>query len=420
MTAASPEHGDVPRRVIYGLVAAGFTVMFVSSSIKSVYQVYFASLADFFDCGRAGLAWSGSAFMLVTGVASPLVGALSDRYGPLNTVAVGAVTAGIGLVAASVWQASLPVFTLAYGVAGAFGLAAMTYVPMGVLVDRLFEERRTGLAYAVVTNGTSVGFIVLSPFWLWLQPLVSWQHTFLTVGLLFVGPLACGVWLLSRLKPAQAGLQVAADSRNADARPVSTWRRIRTDPGFYALAIGFFGCGATMAFIDVHLVAFWQGEHALVRQMSGAMMLLGVLELTSGLATGWLAARYDRRRLLAAFYLLRAVSMTLLFSSTDEVRTWCFGALFGASYLGTVVLTSMFCLERYGIAIKGRVFGILFFVHQIGAFCAVQFGAIGFDRSGSYRSLITALALLTVASAVSVWVGLRKPTRATPAERRPA
>jgi hypothetical protein len=112
--------------------------------------------------------------------------------------------------------------------------------------------------------------------------------------------------------------------------------------------------------------------------------------------------------LLAGFYLLRSLSMTLLFSHADGVRTLCFSAVFGASYLGTVVLTSMSCLERYGIAMKGRVFGLLFFVHQIGALCAVQLGAIGFDAFGSYRPLITALAAVTVASAVAVWFGLRK------------
>lgn len=284
----------------------------------------------------------------------------------------------------------------------------MTYVPMGVLVDRLFEQRRTGLVYAVVTNGTSIGFIVLSPFWLWLQPLVDWQQTFLIVGLLFIGPIACGVWLISRLDATRQCLPVLVRNASGERDRWAVWRPVMTDPGFYALAIGFFGCGATMAFIDVHLVAFWQDTHALIREMSVAMMLLGALELASGLATGWMATRYNKRALLAGFYVLRAMSMLLLFSSAGSVRTLFFSAFFGASYLGTVVLTSMFCLERYGVGIKGRAFGLLFLVHQVGAFCAVQLGAIGFDKFGSYRPLISALAVLTVVSAGAVWIGLQK------------
>ncbi|WP_431258604.1 MFS transporter [Roseateles chitinivorans] len=151
------------RSLVYGLVAVGFLVMFFSTSIKSVYQVYFADLATHFGRGRSDFAWSGSVFMLVTGLVSPLVGALSDRHGPLRTEVVGCLAAGAALTGASLFDRSLPVFVLGYGLLAAFGLAAMTYVPMGVLVDRLFEQKKSGLAYAVVTNGTSISFIVLSP-----------------------------------------------------------------------------------------------------------------------------------------------------------------------------------------------------------------------------------------------------------------
>ena len=58
----------------------------------------------------------------------------------------------------------MPLFVGVYGFIAAFAMAAMTHVPMGILVDRLFEQTKKGFAYAVVTNGTSIGFILLSPF----------------------------------------------------------------------------------------------------------------------------------------------------------------------------------------------------------------------------------------------------------------
>jgi len=119
--------------------------------------------------------------------------------------------------------------------------------------------------------------------------------------------------------------------------------------------------------------------------------------------------RYDKRRLLGIFYVLRSLAMLLLLSAQPEVRTLAFAGLFGASYLGTVVLTSMFCLERYGRAIKGRVFGLLFLAHQLGAFASVQLGAACFDAFGSYRPFVVALSALTVLGAVASWVRLRRP-----------
>jgi MFS family permease len=395
------------RVMIYKLVALGFLVMFLSTSLKSVYQVYFSSLADQFGRGRADFAWSGALFMLVTGLMSPVTGALSDRLGPLRTLLVGALVGGASLIGVCLAPQSLLLFVLAYGIGAAFALAAMTYVPMGVLVDRLFEQKKKGFAYAVVTNGTAVGFIVLSPFWIWLQPHVDWTTAFFATGLVLAGPVAVLVWWASRAAAA-GGLAQPAHPRGARA---GVWREVASDPGFYVLALGFFGCGATMAFIDVHLIPFWQDAGTPRLQMGLSMSVLGVLELVSGLATGWLAMRYDKRGLLGIFYALRSLAMLMLLVGAPGFGTLGFAAVFGASYLGTVVLTSMFCFERYGSEIKGQVFGVLFFVHQLGAFASVQLGAWCYDRTGGYQPAIMVLAALTVVAALASWIGLKTPLR---------
>ena len=232
---------------------------------------------------------------------------------------------------------------------------------------------------------------------------MSWNTAFLATGLVFVGPIAALAWMAARAAET-AGLGQAAPA--AGPKP-SAWGEVRTDPGFYVLAFGFFGCGATMAFIDVHLVAFWQDIGTPRSQMGFSMSLLGVLELVSGLTTGWLAMRFNKHSLLAIFYVLRSIAMLLLLTGVPKVQTVGFACVFGASYLGTVVLTSMYCFERYGGAIKGQVFGMLFLVHQSGAFASVQFGAFSFDAFGSYRPSITTLSLFTIAGAFASWIGLR-------------
>jgi MFS family permease len=389
------------RTIVYFLVAIGFAVMFASTAIKGIYQVYFVQLAEHYGQGRAQFAWSGGLFMLATGVMSPLVGALSDRVGPLRTSAIGAFAAGIACVSVAVWHQSLVFFSVAFGVVGAFGLAAMTFVPMGILVDRLFEERKKGLAYAVVTNGTAIGFIVLSPMWIWLQPQASWIAVFGAVGIALALPITAALWLVSRWEPS-SGPARGAQMHKQDA---SAWSVVQHDSVFYVLAAGFFGCGATMAFIDVHLLAHWQDQGVPRLEMAFAMSILGVLELLSGIASGMLALRFDKHRLLALFYAMRSLSMLLLLAPWLGILP--FAILFGASYLGTVILTSMFCFERYGSHIKGKVFGLLFLVHQVGAFLTVQLGAWSFESSRSYVHTIMGLALLTLVSAVCSWFGLR-------------
>jgi MFS family permease len=398
------------RYLIHRLVALGFVVMFLSTMVKGVYQVYFVQLAEHFGRGRTDFAWSASVFMLVTGLMSPVVGALSDRVGPLRTVVLGAATGGASFIGATLFASSLGLFIVAYGLGAAFAVAAMTYVPMGVLVDRLFEHRKKGFAFALVTNGTSIGFIVLSPLWIALQPQLDWTEAFGAVGLLLAGPVAVAAWYGARALQ-RAGL---AQPPAASGAPVSVWRQVRGDPGFYVLALGFLGCGATMAFIDVHLVAFWQDAGAARSRMGLSMSLLGVLELASGLVTGWLAMHWRKHALLAGFYLLRSLAMALLLAGGAEAQTVGFAVVFGASYLGTVVLTSMYCFERYGAAIKGQVFGLLFLAHQVGAFASVQLGAWSYDATGSYRGVAAALAVLTALGALASFVGLRERSADAP------
>ncbi|MCR1826346.1 MULTISPECIES: MFS transporter [Pseudomonadaceae] len=379
--------------LVAAVLAVGFMVMFLSSAMKGLYQVYFVDLATHFGEGRAGLALAGALFVLTIGLASPLVGWLSDSLGPLRTVALGSLCGGAVLLGVALFDGSLSFFVLLYGLFGAFALAAMTYVPMGILVDRLVGERSKAFAFAIVTNGTAIGFIVLSPLWIWLEQDVAWQRVFLWVGLLFALPMSLALYWVSRAVPL-----MPEAPRDGDAG--GSLGFLLKDPRFFILALSFASCGATMAFIDVHLVPYWQGEKVPASIQASGLSLLGVLELGSGLLAGWLATRHNKGALLGAFYLLRCAAVAVLLLEPGPLSVYLFAALFGASYLGTVVLTSAFCFSLYGDRIKGKVFGILFLVHQLGALAVTQLGALDFDRNQSYQITVMALLAATLSAAV--------------------
>lgn len=377
--------------LVAGVLAVGFLVMFLSSAIKGLYQVYFVDLAAHFGGGRSGLALGGTLFVLTIGLASPLVGGLSDRVGPLWTVVAGSFCGGLALLGVSLFDHSLTLFILLYGLLGAFALAAMTYVPMGILVDRMVGEKSKAFAFAVVTNGTAIGFIVLSPLWIWLEQWVSWQSLFSVIGLIFLLPLSAALFWVARRVP------LAAPASGVEGKV--SLRFLLGDPRFFVLALSFASCGATMAFIDVHLVPYWQGQEVVPSIQASSLSLLGVLELISGLLAGWLATRFNKGALLAAFYLLRCAAVALLLVQPSTLSVYLFAIIFGASYLGTVVLTSAFCFNLYGSAIKGKVFGALFLVHQLGAMAVTQLGAMDYDRHQSYQMTALVLTLVTLLAA---------------------
>lgn len=376
-TSSSPAPTGVSR-YIWWVLGVGFMVTFLSSSIKTTYQVFFVQMTASFGLDRGGFAVAMAVFMLVFGISSPLVGYLSDRIGPSRTIKLGIALAGVAFIGCGVSD-SFAVFVVLYGVVAAFGLTAMSYVPMGLLVDRTMAEQRKGLAYAFLTNGAAIGFIVLSPLWVFIQGYLSWQHVYTGLGLFFLFPMLLAVHFGLPDTPAPTTAQGVA------APPfLSRLKLVFATRPYYALLFGFAGCGVTMAFIDVHMVAYLQDLKLSPGQISATLVVLGVTELVGGLIAGWMCDRYPKGLVIAGFYLLRASAMFVLYLFPTPLGVMVFSALFGLSYLGTVIGTSMYTLALFGPHHKGFAFGIIWLSHQVGAFLSTQLGANAFDWFGNY------------------------------------
>lgn len=386
------EAANAARSRALTILIIGFAVIFMSSSIKNTFQVFFVQMAEFFGQSRGSFADAGAMFMLAFGVASPLVGGLSDRVGPKRTIQLGLILSGSAFVGCALIP-SFYVFIVLYGIVAAFGLTAMTYVPMGLLVDQSFGEKRKGLAYATLTNGAAIGFAVLSPVWVYAQGLFVWQEVFIVLGILFLLPLLLLV---------QAYLPDDLVKGSVSASPPAPWserlKAVRGARSFYALGIGFFGCGVTMAFIDVHMVAHLQDMKMTQAQTSIALGILGVTELAGGFLAGWACDRFPKSYVIAASYFVRALSLLSLLIFPGVVGAWLFAAMFGLSYLGTVIGTSMYTLGLFGRQLKGFAFGIIWLVHQLGAFVSTKIGADVFDWFGSYHWTILGTGLIAVFS----------------------
>ena len=77
-----------------------------------------------------------------------------------------------------------------------------------------------------------------------------------------------------------------------------------------------------------------------------------------------------------------------------------FSAIFGATYLGTVIVTPLFTLRYFGQEKKETIFGLVFFIHQIGASLSTWAGARIFDNTGSYHHAVMLATAFSVLSAV--------------------
>ena len=70
------------------------------------------------------------------------------------------------------------------------------------------------------------------------------------------------------------------------------------------------------------------------------------------------------------------------------LTAWIFGLLFGISYMGTVVAGSMYLLNALDPRAKGLALGLMWCLHQVGAFAASEAGGLSFDALHSYDPIV--------------------------------
>lgn len=374
-------------------VALGFTVCLLGASLKNTVQVFFVPMAQSFAEPRDSFALATTVFAITYAIAAPVTGAMSDRFGPGRVLVLGTVTAGASLLLCA-WVPSFPLFVAAYGVLASFAYAMLSYVPIGVLVDRLFADGRKGFFYALLTNGTAAGFILLVPLWTWLGQYTAWNNVLAGLGvfmLVVITPLAA--LRFSSGEATRRGPRVAVRPR---------FRIVLSSPVFWRLGGAFFACGATMAFIDVHLTAYLSDMRVGPQVMSATMVVLGVCEIGGALVAGRYCDHGLIKSVLVSAYAIRAASMFVIAVHPDTFRVFAFVSLFGASYMATVVATSMWVFTVFPTELKGVVMGLIWTMHQIGAAISSEFGAIAHDHFGSYLPEILACGLVAIVSTVLV------------------
>lgn len=363
-------------------IVIGVLVTFWASSIKGSYQVYFLDLAQMSGVSRGLFALSGSIFGLAIGVFSPMVGWICDRIGPSMTILSGVLCAGVTYV-----LLALPfhfwLFIVLFGLMASYALCAMTFVPLALLVDRIFAHQNKGLAYATITNGTAIGFMLLSPLWVWLHGFVSWQTLSWLIAAMFVLLVLPASIALCVALP-KKGFEQSCDKAAASNAP---WLHLLRQPLFLLLALSFGGCGASMAYIDVHLVPLLQerfvdGSAAIV---ATSLSVLGAAELFGAFVVGYLLRFSPAALVLALLYAMRAVSLGILLYADTLIMSLVVALIFGLSYMGTVIVTSLMCLQAYGANVKGKIFGCLFSVHQVFVFMIIWLGGASYDVTGSYQ-----------------------------------
>src|SRR4051812_21915092 len=138
---------------------AGFLVLFIGGGARFAIGLTFKPIVDYFDWGRSDLGLAVATFQVVSAVTVFLAGYLADRTGPGPILIGGMLVSAVGIGLMSFISAPWHALVL-YGVVFPIGSGGGPAIPVGVMVTRLFADRR-GLANAVAISGSSLGQLVV-------------------------------------------------------------------------------------------------------------------------------------------------------------------------------------------------------------------------------------------------------------------
>jgi sugar phosphate permease len=377
-----------PGRLHYAwiVVAVTVSVIMATAGLRATPGAWLLSMRDDLGWSTATLSLAAAIGLVVYGLAAPVAGVLIQRYG-MRAVAVASLLASalvmlLTSLVQSAWQMHL-VFGLGSGLAS--GLVGGV---MGAVVANRWFVRHRGLVIGIMGGAVSAGQLVFYPLLtLWAVEL-GWRSAALLLGLVCLA-LAGPVALLMRDGPERVGLAPVGGSGVAPPAPPeparAVMRRAAVSPTFWLLCLTFYACGATSnGIVGQHFIPH-AVDHGFTAGMAAtALAIVGAFNFVGTIASGWLTDRFDPRKLLLVYYVLRGVSLVALPFVHENVGLIAFSVLFGLDYIATVPPTVALAADTFGRRNVGVVYGWIFAAHQLGAAMAAWGAGLARDAAGDY------------------------------------
>lgn len=416
----------IPLPFHYGwlIVAVTFFASFNGAGIRVVPTVLIHPLEADFGWARSAITFGISINLLLYGVAAPIVGWILDKYGPRKVMLTSLTLLSTGLLCTTLvsqlWQ-----FWLTWGVMVGLGAGGMSGVLSASVAHRWFNARR-GLAVGLLSSGSSTGQIVFIPLMLAIIAFMGWRSgSYILVGC--TASAVVLVWLLMRDKPEDVGLEPYSEGPRSEpvavqkpagkaeeakpAGPVMGIRDAIKTPTFWLLCGVFSICGGTAnGLIGTHLI-----PHALENgfdrvTVGTAVTIMGTMNIVGTLFSGWLADRVDPRKLIAAVFTLRGLSLFYLTLVDNTTGLIFFTVVYGLDWFATVPPVVMIAGQTFGKQSIGRIYGWIFLAHQVGGFAMANGGGLLYDYVGNYEMAFFAggwMGLMAAAFGLSI---RKKPT----------
>jgi len=346
----------------------------------------------------------------MTGLATPVVGRLVDRFG-IRAVALPAIVVFSLATASVAWVPASPAaFTALYALMG-LGAAGQTPLIYAKAIAARFDRNR-GLALGVSMAGVGLGAALVPQFAQALVRAAGWRAAYAGLGVLtFVLAFPAVALFVGRpVADREASAQKISISEASGLTGLEALRTAR----FWRLAFSFFIVSGTTGGVVSHLVPLLTDRGVSPQTATGMVGLAGIALIGGRLMAGFLLDRIHGPYVAAAFFLTPAAGIVLLSTlrhGAVEAGTVLVGIGLGAE----VDLIALLSSRYLGMRSFGEIYGYFFAIFMLGAGLGPFAMGVSFDRTGSYGFMLVCYAFALMLAILPI---LRLGAYAYPAARR--
>jgi MFS family permease len=369
-----------------------------------VFAVFLKPIVAEMGWSRTAFAVAGGPFLLAMSLASPLVGAATERFGARAVFSTAITIVAATLVGLSYMRELWHFYVL--GLVLGSATTGLGDIPVGAVVARTVAAGR-GLALGLVYVGSNIGGALVPLAASAVAEASSWRVALRVLavgGWLLIFPFACFGVPTERVS--------RADIPDPAAAPGLTLREALRTRAFWTLAFVLFAFYFYYVGINHHLVAFLSDEGFTNAEAARRFSWAVAVGIAGKLLVGRFADAVPvRTATVATFALVMLGSVLLLGVGGTPGVLPVFLTVHGFAVAAENVVLPLVVAECFGTAHVARIYGALMTVLLPGGVLGPTFAAWMFDTGRGYWAAFASFAAVN-AVALVLLVRLRAPVSA--------
>lgn len=388
------------------LILASAAGIICSSVVLPYYTIGALTkpLAEEFGWTRAEVQFAVLFSSGLGALTAPIVGMLSDRYGPRALVLPGLVGLSTGFFIAAAMNGTTANLYFAYAFMAIAG-AGTTPITWTRAIASSFDLQR-GLALGITLTGTGVCAMLAPSYTVWLLENFGWRGAYVGLGLLpllLAGPL---VYLYFHPKHEPRGSRaVRTEATHSTESGITLGEAVR-GYRFWVLCVSILAVYFAVSGVSPNIIPAMTDQGLSAASAARVQGVFGFAIIFGRLVVGALVDRFWAPGVSLVSLSLPVVGCLVLASSPDLVWIYIAVLMIGFAAGAELDLMAFLVAKYFGLRHYAKIYSILYALLATGSGVAPMLFAGVYDRTASYRvGFIAAAILFAIGALVLLLLG---------------